>query len=62
MEKNCIEIDMVKKSKDLLEFYLEYGNFPVHQDISNHSKQMETQCSLYRYLGLPSSYLSGNKI
>jgi len=62
MEKDHIETDMGRKSQDHLEFYLEHGISPVHQNISNLSKHMERRNSLYRYLGLPSSYFAGKKI
>ena len=62
MEKNHIDMDVGLKPQDHLEFYLLHGITPVHQNISNLSIHMERRNSLYRYLGLPSSYFMGKKI
>ena len=48
--------------KDHLEFYLEHGISPVHQDISNLSIHLERRKSLYQCLGLSRSYFRGKKI
>ncbi len=62
MEKNYIVVNKAKRSQNHLDFYLEHGISPVHQDISNISTHIERRNSLYRYLGLASGYFNGKKI